>query len=44
MEAHMLQQNQANNHMNLKMDFFNSMLNTTNRNIEVISHQLNQIQ
>ena len=42
-EAHLLQQ-QANGLMNRKMDFFNSLLDKTNKNIEVIANQLTEIQ
>ena len=30
--------------MNRKMEFFNSLLDKTNKNIEVIANQLNEIQ
>lgn len=44
MEVHLANQQQQNGLMNRKMDFFNSLLDKTNRNIEVIASQLSEIQ
>ena len=43
MEAHLRKQQKATGMMNRKMDFFNSLLDKTNKNIEIIAHQLSEI-